>query len=220
MENKWSGVDRLFLNSLLTNDENLDYVLEANRAAGLPQIDVSPLQGKLLHLLAKVKGAKRILEIGTLGGYSTIWLGKALPADGKLYSLEAHPYFAEVARDNIARAGLQDKADVIIGNALDTLPSLLEQNRNIFDFIFLDADKPSYPDYLKWSIKLAAPGAIIIADNVVREGEVANPQSTDERVQGIQQFLQLIANEPRIDATAVQTVGSKGYDGFVLAYVK
>ncbi len=220
MENKWSDVDTVFLNSLLPAEEDHSYVLEANQEAELPQIDVSPLQGKLLHLLAKIKGAKHILEIGTLGGYSTIWLAKALPASGKLYTLEAHPYFAEVARSNIATAGLEDKAVVVVGNANDTLPELYNEQKNVFDFIFLDADKQSYPEYLKWAIKLAAPGAVIVADNVVREGEVANEQSTDERVQGVQQFLKLLSTEPRIEATAVQTVGSKGYDGFVLGYVK
>ncbi|AIF65741.1 methyltransferase [Terribacillus saccharophilus] len=220
MENKWSDVDTVFLNSLLPAEEDHSYVLEANQEAELPQIDVSPLQGRLLHLLAKIKGAKHILEIGTLGGYSTIWLAKALPASGKLYTLEAHPYFAEVARSNIATAGLEDKAEVVVGNANDTLPELYNEQKNVFDFIFLDADKQSYPEYLKWAIKLAAPGAVIVADNVVREGEVANEQSTDERVLGVQQFLKLLSTEPRIEATAVQTVGSKGYDGFVLGYVK
>ncbi|PAE16117.1 methyltransferase [Virgibacillus sp. 7505] len=220
MENKWTDVDNVFLKSLLPAEEDHEYVLEANREAELPQIDVSPLQGKLLHLMAKIRGAKRILEIGTLGGYSTIWLAKALPAAGKLYTLENHPYYAEVARSNIETAGLEDKAEVIVGNAIDTLPTLYDEQKNVFDFIFLDADKQSYPEYLKWAIKLAAPGAVIIADNVVRRGEVANEQSTDERVQGVQQFLKLLSEEPRIEATAVQTVGSKGYDGFVLGYVK
>ncbi|MFP7171241.1 O-methyltransferase [Terribacillus sp. 7520-G] len=220
MENRWDHVDALFLDHLLLAGEDHDYVLTANRNAGLPQIDVSPLQGKLLHLLAKIKGAKHILEIGTLGGYSTIWLTKALPVSGKLYTLEANPDFAEVARSNIAKAGLQDKAEVVVGKAIDTLPVLYDKQKNVFDFIFLDADKQSYPEYLKWAVKLAAPGAVIVADNVVRKGEVANEHSTDERVQGVQQFLKMLSEEPRIEATAVQTVGSKGYDGFVLGYVK
>ncbi|MFF2908650.1 O-methyltransferase [Paenibacillus sp. NPDC057934] len=217
---RWSEVDNYFNSKLLAEDPLLDAVLSANSGAGLPAIDVAPNQGKLLHLLARMKGAKRILEIGTLGGYSTIWLARALPAEGKLVSLEFEHLHVQVAEDNLRAAGLADNVQVIEGPALESLAALEAQGVEPFDFIFIDADKPNNPHYLQWALKLASPGAVIIADNVVRDGEVVNGDSGDDRVQGIRQFTDLLAAEPRIDATALQTVGSKGYDGFILGVVK
>ncbi|MFC3749039.1 O-methyltransferase [Paenibacillus sp. GCM10012306] len=217
---RWSEVDEYFNSKLLAADHVLDAVLSANSGAGLPAIDVAPNQGKLLHLLARMKGAKRILEIGTLGGYSTIWLARALPAEGKLVSLEFEHLHVQVAEDNLRAAGLADKVQVIEGPALESLAALEAQGVEPFDFIFIDADKPNNPHYLQWALQLASPGAVIIADNVVREGEVVNGDSVDDRVQGIRQFVDLLSAEPRIDATALQTVGSKGYDGFILGVVK
>ncbi|WP_175406506.1 O-methyltransferase [Bacillus sp. FJAT-27264] len=217
---RWSEVDHYFNSKLLAEDHMLDAVLAANSGAGLPAIDVAPNQGKLLHLLARMKGAKRILEIGTLGGYSTIWLARALPVEGKLVSLEFEHLHVQVAEDNLRAAGLADNVQVIEGPALESLAALEAQGVELFDFIFIDADKPNNPHYLQWALKLASPGAVIIADNVVRDGEVVNGDSGDDRVQGIRQFTDLLAAEPRIDATALQTVGSKGYDGFILGVVK
>ena len=193
--------------------------LQRNAASGLPTIDVAPNQGKLLYLLAKMRGAKRILEIGTLGGYSTIWLARALPGDGTLISLELDPKHAEVARANIAGAGLSSKVEVQLGPALDSLSKLHAEGSAPFDFIFIDADKSGYPHYLDWSLRLAQPSAVIIADNVVRDGEVADPDSKDPSVQGVRSFFKKIAANPRLEATALQTVGTKGYDGFALAVV-
>jgi predicted O-methyltransferase YrrM len=185
----------------------------------LPLIGVSPLQGKLLQLLAKAQQARSILEVGTLGGYSTVWLARALPPDGHLITLEIDPERAEVARGNIALAGLGDVVELRIGSALDVLPQLAAEGRGRFDLVFIDADKPSYPEYLTWALKLCRPGGLIVADNVVRNGEVADPHSNDPRVQGVRRFNELLASEPRLSATAIQTVGSKGYDGFALAFV-
>ncbi|MEK3757410.1 O-methyltransferase [Paenibacillus sp. FSL P4-0338] len=218
-QNKWSNVDAYFNDRLLTADPVLDAVLDANTGAGLPAIDVAPNQGKLLYLLAKMKGASNILEIGTLGGYSTIWLARALPEAGRLVTLEFEHKHVVVAEDNLRMAGLADKTEVLEGPALDSLALLEARGCEPFDFIFIDADKPNNPHYLKWVLKLARPGAVIVADNVVRDGEVIDPDSADDRVQGIRQFMKLLAEEPRIDATAIQTVGSKGYDGFVLGIV-
>ncbi|WP_339255689.1 O-methyltransferase [Paenibacillus sp. FSL P2-0136] len=218
-QNKWSNVDAYFNDRLLAADPVLDAVLDANTGAGLPAIDVAPNQGKLLHLLALMKGASNILEIGTLGGYSTIWLARALPETGRLVSLEFEHKHVVVAEDNLRMAGLADKTEVIEGPALDSLALLEARGYEPFDFIFIDADKPNNPHYLKWALKLARPGAVIVADNVVRDGEVIDPGSADDRVQGIRQFMELLSAEPRIDATAIQTVGSKGYDGFVLGIV-
>jgi predicted O-methyltransferase YrrM len=180
---------------------------------------VSPTQGKLLHVLARVQGARRILEIGTLGGYSTIWLARALPADGRLISLEIDRRHAEVAQTNLDRAGLSSAVEIRLGLALDTLPKLVSEGRGPFDLIFIDADKPGYADYLKWSLKLARKGTLIIADNVVRKGAVADPESTDENVQGIRKFNEALAAEKRVTTTVMQTVGSKGYDGLALILV-
>ncbi|NQX49218.1 O-methyltransferase [Paenibacillus tritici] len=218
-QNKWSKVDGYFNDRLLAADPVLDAVLDANAGAGLPAIDVAPNQGKLLYLLARMSRAARILEIGTLGGYSTIWLARALPETGRLVSLEFEHDHVVVAEDNLRMAGLADKTEVIEGPALDSLAALEARSCEPFDFIFIDADKPNNPHYLKWALKLARPGAVIVADNVVRDGEVIQADSTDDRVQGVRQFMDLLAAEPRIEATAIQTVGSKGYDGFVLGIV-
>lgn len=216
--NVWQHVDDYFMNKLLPENEHLNAVLQANKAAGIPEIDVSPTQGKLLYLLAKMKGAANILEIGTLGGYSSICLAQALPPEGKIVTLEINEEYASVAKQNIENAGYEQQVEVIAGNALDTLPNL-KKAELLFDFIFIDADKPNNPAYLQWALKLAHPGAIIIADNVVRNGAVTDENSEDERVRGVQKFMDLLKECPRIEATAIQTVGVKGYDGFVLAIV-
>lgn len=198
----------------------MNAMLKANAEAGLPAIDVSPNQGKLLYLLAKLKRAKNILEIGTLGGYSSVWLGRALPDDGHLITLEFDQKHARVARKNIGMAGLDKKIDVMVGPAIETLSTFEEKGYSNFDFIFIDADKPNNPNYLKWALKLARPGAVIIGDNVVRDGLVIDGDSNDLSVQGIRQFIDLLSEDSRIDSTAIQTVGAKGYDGFVLGIVK
>ncbi|AUS84956.1 methyltransferase [Lysinibacillus sp. YS11] len=216
--NVWQYVDDYFMTKLLSENEHLNTALQANKAAGIPEIDVSPTQGRLLYLLAKMKSAVNILEIGTLGGYSSICLAQALPQAGKVVTLEINEEYAKVAKQNIANAGYGPKVEVIVGNALDTLPNLKNAGL-LFDFIFIDADKPNNPAYLKWALKLANSGALIIADNVVRNGEVINENSEDERVRGVQEFMDLVKANPRIEATAIQTVGVKGYDGFVIAVV-
>jgi predicted O-methyltransferase YrrM len=218
-EETWNQVDRYFSDLLSAPDPTLDAVLEASAAAGLPSINVSPNQGKLLYLLARAIGARRILELGTLGGYSSIWMARALPADGRLMTLEAAPKHAEVARANFLRAGLADVIEVIVGRALDTMPRLVEQGEAPFDLIFVDADKPSTTEYFEWALRLSHPGSLIIVDNVVRDGEVADAASRSETVQGIRRFLERLAAEPRVIATALQTVGVKGYDGFAIALV-
>jgi len=215
----WTSVDRYFSGLLSPSDPALDAALQASAKAGLPEIQVSMNQGKLLHLLARLQGASAILEIGTLGGYSTIWMGRALPKDGRLITLEFDPKHAEVAQANIARAGLADIVDVRLGKALDTLPKLAREGIGPFDLIFIDADKASIPDYFTWSLKLSRRGSLIIVDNVVREGAVIDEDSTDESVRGVRRFLEMMAAEPRVSATAIQTVGTKGYDGFSLALV-
>jgi len=216
--NVWQYVDDYFMTKLLPENEHLNTALQANKAAGIPEIDVSPTQGRLLYLLAKMKSAVNILEIGTLGGYSSICLAQALPQAGKVVTLEINEEYAKVAKQNIANAGYGQKVEVIVGNALDTLPNLKNAGL-LFDFIFIDADKPNNPAYLKWALKLANSGALIIADNVVRNGEVINENSEDERVRGVQEFMDLVKANPRIEATAIQTVGVKGYDGVVIAVV-
>ncbi len=218
-QQQWTAVDRYITDLFVPDDPVLEAALEVSTASGLPPHNVSPNQGKLLMLLAQLRGARTILEIGTLGGYSTIWLARALPADGHLISLEFNPKHAEVARANIARARLQAKVEVRVGRAIDTLPLLEQEGHSSFDLIFIDADKPSNPDYLAWALKLARPGTLIIGDNVVRDGAVIDAASTDPNVQGIRRFNELMAAEPRLSATAIQTVGSKGYDGFALAIV-
>jgi predicted O-methyltransferase YrrM len=215
----WSAVDRYINTLLVAPDDALNAAIQASDAAGLPPINVSPNQGKLLQLLARAQGARTILEIGTLGGYSTIWLARALPAGGRLVTLEADPKHIEVARANIARAGLANAVDLRFGRALDTLPQLAAEGCGPFDLVFIDADKPSYPDYFPWALRLCRRGSLIIADNVIRNGAVVDAASDDPNVQGVRRFNELLAGEPRVSATAIQTVGSKGYDGFAVAVV-
>jgi len=214
----WTAVDRYITDSLVRSDPVLDAALIKSAEAGLPPHSVSANQGKLLQLLACMQGARTILEIGTLGGYSTIWLARALPKDGHLITLEANPRYAEVAQVNIAYANLDDIIDLRIGRALDTLPKLVEEGLT-FDLIFIDADKQSNPDYFKWALKLSHKGSTIIVDNVIRDGNVINSESSDPSVQGVRRLNELIAMEKRVTATAIQTVGSKGYDGFAIAIV-
>jgi predicted O-methyltransferase YrrM len=200
-------------------DAALEAALAANAAAGLPPHDVSPMQGKLLWLLARAQGARAILEIGTLGGYSTIWLARALDEGGHLITLESSPRYAEVARSNLARAGLADVTEVRVGPARDSLPGLAAEGRGPFDVVFIDADKPSNVEYFTWALALSRRGTLIIVDNVVRGGAVIDAASEDTSVQGVRRLNELLASEPRVSATAIQTVGSKGYDGFAIALV-
>lgn len=214
---RWTEVDDYFNAHLLHPDPALDGALEASAMAGLPAIAVAPNQGKLLYLLARMSRARSVLEIGTLGGYSTIWLGRALPSDGRLITLEADEHHARVARSNIERAGLGARVDVRVGRALDTLPSIREAGP--FDLVFIDADKPSIAEYFNWAIELSRPGTVIVVDNVVRDGEVADADSDDPSVRGVRHLTELLSTEPRVEATALQTVGAKGYDGLAIALV-
>lgn len=216
---QWTAVDHYINDLLVPHDDALDAAFKANVDAGLPPIQVSPAQGKLLHLLARIQGARKILELGTLGGYSTIWLARALPADGRLITLEVESKHAEVARANIARADLTDKVELRLGPALDVLPQLASEKSGPFDFIFIDADKPNIPDYFSWALKLSRPGSLIVIDNVIRKGAVIDEASSDPSVQGVRRFNKRLAAEPRVSATTIQTVGSKGYDGFTIALV-
>ena len=218
MEKTWTKVDRYFEELLTPEDDGLRAALKENKAAGLPQIDVSPLQGKFLEFLVRVSGARRVLEIGALGGYSTIWMARALPEGGRVVTLELEAHHAEVARRNLEGAGVLDRVEVIVGPALETLPVLAGQSE-IFDLIFIDADKESYPEYLGWAMKLSRPGTVIVADNVVREGRVADADCDDPRVKGVRRFAERMAAEPRLSSTVLQTVGAKGYDGFALSVV-
>ena len=211
----WTSVDGYIADTMVPSDPALDGAIEASKAAGLPDIAVAPNQGKLLHLMARMMGARRILEIGTLGGYSTIWLARALPPDGELVTLEYDPKHAEVARANIARAGLSDLVEVKTGRALDLLPSLTGP----FDFFFIDADKISNAEYFRWAVKLSRKGSIIVVDNVVRDGKVIEAGSDDPGVIGSRRVLEAMAAEPRVSATALQTVGVKGHDGWAVALV-
>lgn len=215
----WTAVDRYICENMVPPDPALDAALEASAQAGLPPINVAPNQGKLLMLLAQMQGARSILEIGTLGGYSTIWLARALPPGGRLITLEFSPKHAEVARANIERAGLSHVVELRVGRALDTLGELAREAKGPFDLTFIDADKPSTADYFTWALKLSRRGSVIITDNVVRKGAVIDPASADGNVQGMRRFYECVAREPRVSATTVQTVGSKGYDGFTLARV-
>jgi predicted O-methyltransferase YrrM len=215
----WSAMDAYLVGELLPDDAALQAALEANREAGLPSIDVSPLQGRLLHLMAKMAGAKRILEIGTLGGYSTIWLARALPPDGRLVTLEIDPKHARVAAQNLRRAGLSDRVEQIIGPARDSLAMLESRATAPFDFVFIDADKPGNPAYLAVSLALSRPGTVIVVDNVVREGRVLDATSSDPAVLGVRELMTLVRNEPRLEATALQVVGAKGHDGLLVARV-
>jgi predicted O-methyltransferase YrrM len=215
----WTKVDRYFGDLLVPADPMLDAAVHANKLAGLPQIDVTSLQGKFLEFLVRVSGAKRVLEIGTLGGYSTIWLARALPEGGRVVTLELDPHHARVARGNLQDAGVLDRVNLRVGPALATLSTLLTEDAEPFDLIFIDADKQSYPEYLEWSLKLSRPGTVIVADNVVREGKVIDAMSKDPNVQGVRRFTELVAAELRLSATVLQTVGVKGYDGVALAVV-
>ena len=218
-EKLWTAVDQYTTHLLLPADAALDAALASSEAAGLPSISVSPSQGKLLMMLAQLAGAKQILEIGTLGGYSSIWLGRALAPGGRLITLEANPKHAEVARDNIARAGLAEVVEVRLGDARAGIQQLAAEGRGNFDLIFIDADKQSIPHYLEWSLKLTHRGSLIIVDNVVRDGALIDAKSDDPNVVGARRMHEMLAAEPRVSATTIQTVGSKGYDGFTLALV-
>ncbi len=218
-EDQWTAVDHYITDCLALSDPALDAALAANAAAGLPSIDVSPSEGKLLQLLAQLRGARRILEIGTLGGYSTICLARALPEGGRLVTLEVDAKHAEVARSNVARAGLANIVEIRVGPALETLARMQDEGAEPFDLIFIDADKPNNPAYLGWALKFSRLGSLIICDNVVRKGAVADADDPDPMVQGARRFFEMLGAEPRLSATALQTVGSKGYDGFAMALV-
>ncbi|SFT08547.1 O-methyltransferase [Paenibacillus sp. BC26] len=215
----WSKVDQYIAERLIEQDAVLDKVLSTNQEAGLPAIDVSAAQGKFLNLLVQLHGSKRILEIGTLGGYSTIWLARALPSEGKIVTLELDPHHARIAAANLAHAQVQDKVEIRVGKALEQLALMRDEGVEAFDFIFIDADKPNNPHYLKGALQFSHPGTVIVGDNVVRGGEVLDENNYDPRVIGVRQFYDLLAEEKRITATAIQTVGSKGYDGFMIGIV-
>jgi predicted O-methyltransferase YrrM len=215
----WSAVDQYITDTLVPSDPALDAAAGASTAAGLPPIAVTPAQGKLLHILARLQGARRILEIGTLGGYSTIWLARALPQDGQLITIECEPKFADVARANISRAGLDRAVEIRLGRALDVLPRIVSEGGAPFDLTFIDADKKSIPEYFRLALELSRVGSLIVVDNVVRDGRVIDSRSHDPDIQGIRIFYQLLARDPRVCATAIQTAGVKGYDGFAIALV-
>jgi predicted O-methyltransferase YrrM len=213
----WIAVDAYIAENLIPGDPALDAALEASANAGLPAINVAPNQGKLLMLLARMIDARRILEIGTLGGYSTIWLARGLGPDGRLITLEANARYAEVARSNIARAGLERAVEVRVGAAMDTLQGLADEAR--FDLIFIDADKPGTPGYFQWAVRLSRPGSLIVVDNVVREGAILDASGEDQNVQAMRRFFELAATDPRVSGTAIQTVGAKGHDGLAIFLV-
>ncbi len=215
----WSAVDRYFIDLLAPSDEHLDAALKANRAARLPAIDVSPLQGKFLHVLVQMTQAKRVLEIGLLGGYSTIWMARALPKGGRIVSLEFSPKHAEVARANLRRAGLLRRVEIRVGPALASLPVLKAEGAGPFDLIFIDADKENNPQYLEWALKLSRPGTVIVVDNVARHGTVIEAKSAAPDIRGTRRCLEMMAAHPRLSAVALQTVGVKGLDGFAMAVV-
>ncbi len=218
-QDTWNAVDSYIVDSLVPQDEALTGALAASAAAGLPEIQISPNQGRLLYLLARMHGAKNILEIGTLGGYSAIWLAHGLAEGGRLITLESDAKHAAIARGAIAQAGLSDRVEVRLGRALDTLPQLEAEGLGPFDLVFIDADKPSNADYFTWALKLSRIGSVIIVDNVVRKGTIVDAKNEDPNVVGVRRLYELLRIEPRVHATAVQTVGSKGHDGFVLALV-
>ena len=215
----WGEVDAYLENRLHAAGDGLVEVLAANAAAGLPAIDISPLHGKLLHLLARMAQARRALEIGTLGGYSTIWLARALPEDGRVVTLEAEPRHAAVARENYRRAGVLGKIDLRVGRAVETLPKLADEGLPPFDLVFIDADKPNNPAYLDWALKLSRPGTVIVVDNVVRDGRILQDGTDDATVNGVRRMFDIMHDDARLTATAVQTVGAKGWDGFAVAVV-
>ena len=216
----YGAVDEYLEKHLVGTDPVLEAALEDSRAAGLPPINVPPAQGKLLYLLARLQQPKRVLEIGTLAGYSTIWLARALPPQGRIVTLEFEPKHADIAQWNLARAGFADQVEIHVGPALETLATLERGGAAAFDLVFIDADKPRTPQYIERTLRLSRPGTLVIVDNVVRSGELANAETTDESVRGMQQAVDLLANHPRLDATVIQTVGAKGYDGFALAIVR
>ena len=218
-QDTWSEVDRYFSRHLIGSDAALEAALAANRAAGLPAIDVTPLQGRFLELLVRITGARRVLELGTLGGYSTMWLARALPAEGGVVTLELEPRHAAVARANLERGGLLGRVDLRVGRAGDLLRALVAEGGSPFDLIFIDADKAGYPEYLGLSLQLARPGTVLVGDNVVRDGKVIEAGTANPDLQGVRRFTELIASEPRLIATVLQTVSSKGYDGFAIAVV-
>jgi predicted O-methyltransferase YrrM len=218
-QDQWSAIDQYITDALVPSDAALDAALEASERAGLPSIQVAPNQGKLLSILARILGARSILEIGTLGGYSTIWLARGLSAGGRVVTLEADPKHAEVARANLARAGLAAVVSVREGKALDTLPAIAAEGMGPFDLVFIDADKENIPEYFTWALGLSRPGTLIVVDNVIRGGAVADAGTTDPRVVGVRRFNERVAKEPRVIATALQTVGSKGHDGLAFVLV-
>ncbi|MFZ0392735.1 MAG: O-methyltransferase [Terracidiphilus sp.] len=219
MQKIWAEVDNYLGDLLAPHDAGLAHAVEANHAAGLPPIDVPPLLGKFLDLMIRISGARRALEIGTLGGYSTIWMARALPDGGKLITLELEPRHAEIARANFEAAGVANRIEVRIGPASESLRAIDQGGSPAFDLIFVDADKERMPEYLDWSLKLSHPGTVIIADNVVRDGKVLNAKTRDPHVRGVQRFLELVAANPHLSATAVPTVGARGFDGFAVAVV-
>lgn len=220
MQATWSSVEEYLVEKVGAADAALSEALRNSAASGLPAIQVAPNEGKLLMMLALLTGARRILEIGALGGYSAVWLARALPADGVLITLECNERHAAVARDNVARAGLSDRVEIRLGAALEILPILEREGRGPFDLIFIDADKQSNAEYFDWAIRLGRPGSVIVVDNVVRSGAVVDAETADESVRGVRRFLDRLATEPRVIATALQTVGSKGYDGFAIAILR
>jgi len=218
-EDQWVAVEQYFSKSLLLNDPTLESALATSEKAGLPAISVSPTQGKLLQMLAQMLGARAILEIGTLGGYSTIWMARGMSPGGHLITLEVDPSHAAVAQQNLSSAGLQEVVEVKVGNALETLPRLAADRHGPFDLIFIDADKQNIPAYFEWALKLSRPGTVIVVDNVVRDGAVIDADSSDESVQGVRRFIEQVAANRRVSGTAIQTVGIKGYDGFAIVRV-
>lgn len=219
-QEQWSKVDAYFCEQWVESDAALSEALSASSEAGLPAINVAPNQGKLLALLARIRGARRILEVGTLGGYSTIWMARALPSDGRLITLELDPKHARVAQSNLERAGVADRVEVRVGRALDSLARLVSEGEAPFDLVFIDADKQSIPEYFQYSLQLTVPGSVIVVDNVVRRGAVIDSESSDPNVLVVRRFSELLGKTPNVTATALQTVGSKGYDGFALIYVQ
>jgi predicted O-methyltransferase YrrM len=215
----WKQVDRYFADALIPDRDGFADALGANRKANLPAIDVTPLQGKLLELFVRATNARRVLEIGTLGGYSTLWIARAIPDDGLVVSLELEPRHAEIAKQNLEAAGLAKRVNLRIGNASESLAVLAKEHAAPFDFIFIDADKASYPEYLQWSLKLSRPGTLIVADNVVRDGKVIDPENPDPNIQGVRRFTEMLSAESRLTSTVLQTVGGKGYDGFAISIV-
>ena len=215
----WTAVDLYINNIAIGRDAALEAASEAAVAAQLPPISVTPAHGKLLHLMARAQSARRILEIGTLAGYSTIWLARALPAGGRVVTLEANPMHADIARANLSRAGVADRVDIRLGKALETLPQLVVENQDPFDFAFIDADRTNLAEYFDWAVKLAHAGSVIIVDNVVRKGGVIDASSEDANIKGVRRFAERLSADSRVTATMVQTVGAKGYDGFAMALV-